>query len=322
METENAYQSDSVYGMGTEIIQQIEGSSEYSSSEIFEATYKRLREIESRLSFFLPDSTVSRLNKSGGKETAIDSDTETVLRQARIVSKASGGAFDITAAPLISLWRKHRRAESVPPLNSIKKAMQKIDYSSIEININSAKIKKGQMIDFGGIGKGYAADEIVKIYKKHGVRSAYINLGGNVLSLGKKRGGIEWSVGIQNPRAPRGDCIGVIYLQDSSIVTSGDYERCYFVDGIRYHHIIDTKSGFPAENALISATVVNPSSMLADAVSTAAFILGLEKGLDLISSFNNTQGVFITKDKDVYVTKGLKGYFHILDAQNYKFYYC
>jgi len=165
------------------------------------------------------------------------------------------------------------------------------------------------MVDLGGIAKGYAGDEAIRIYKEHGLKSAYINLGGNVVVLGGRPDGSPWRIGIQNPRAPNGMYIGIVRVTDKAVVTSGDYERYFEKENVRYHHILDTKTGYPADSGLISSTIVTDVSMDADALSTAAFVLGLEEGMKLVNSLKGVEAIFITGDKRVYVTEGLKSSF-------------
>ena len=168
-------------------------------------------------------------------------------------------------------------------------------------------IKKGMEIDLGGIAKGYAADQIVKYLKSKDVESAIINLGGNVFILGEKEKNTPFKVGIQDPTSEDGSSIGNISVSNKSVVTSGIYERYLEKDGIIYHHMIDPSTGYPFENNLSSVTIISSSSIVGDGLSTTTFGLGLQKGMKLIESLDNTDAIFITKDKKVYTTSNLKG---------------
>ena len=173
---------------------------------------------------------------------------------------------------------------------------------------NSVKLnKKGMEIDLGGIAKGYAADQIVKYLKSKDVESAIINLGGNVFILGEKEKNTPFKVGIQDPTSKDGSSIGNIAVSNKSVVTSGIYERYLEKDGIIYHHMIDPSTGYPFENNLSSVTIISSSSIVGDGLSTTTFGLGLQKGMKLIESLDNTDAIFITKDKKVYTTSNLKG---------------
>lgn len=194
----------------------------------------------------------------------------------------------------------------------VKILMKKMDVESnktVELKEKVELKKVGQSIDLGGIAKGYAGDEAIKIYKKHGIESAYINLGGNVVVLGKKPNGKPWKIGIQNPRDIKGKYIGIVEVSDKAVITSGDYERYFEENGKRYHHIFDPNTGYPANSGLISATIITGLSIEGDALSTAVFVLGLEKGIELVESLEGVEGIFITEDKNIYVTSGLENNF-------------
>jgi thiamine biosynthesis lipoprotein len=164
--------------------------------------------------------------------------------------------------------------------------------------------KTGQSLDLGGIAKGYAADEVRHILTKNGVKSAMINLGGNIVAIGRRPDGKPWQIGIQNPLQPTGIYLGVISAEDKTVVTSGCNERFFMKDGVRYHHIIDPRTGKPAQSGLLSVTAVCKNSAEADALTTALFILGQEKGLKLLKKFK-AEAIFVKEDLSVFATPGL-----------------
>jgi thiamine biosynthesis lipoprotein len=313
------------YGMGTIIEQKVATSSLKISKEICNKVTESLKKLEKDISYFIPDSYVSQINNSGGKrEIIVNSNTRDILTVAHKYYLLSNGAFDITAAPLTALWRVSIGEKTVPIESSILDLIPYISGDGIVVDDKNQKvrIKKGQSIDLGGIGKGYAADIAINLYRTNGISSAFINLGGNVHTLGSKTNGERWMIGLQNPRSFRGDYIAVIAISDMSIVTSGDYEK-YFINGDkRYHHIIDPRTGYPADSDLLSATIVSPASIEADALSTAVFVLGLERGMELIQKTDQAEGILITKKKEVFVTKGLEKSFFVQNkSMDYKFYY-
>ena len=167
----------------------------------------------------------------------------------------------------------------------------------------------GQSIDLGGIGKGFAGDRIREVFKCFDITSAYSNLGGNVVTLGAKPDGRPWRVGIQHPRREQ-ELVGAVAVVDQTVVTSGDYQR-YFTDeqGKRCHHILDPKTGYPAESGLMSVTIVSESSLVADALSTIVFVAGIDKGLECLRSFRHTEAILVDAGLQVYVTRGLEGRF-------------
>lgn len=295
------------YCMGTNVIQRVYKDKGYETVSLAKEELIRLENI---LSFFKPLSEVSLLNDKAGEDyVKLSSETYYIIKKAKKYSKMCGGVFDITAAPLISTWGIFTKNQRVPDLSEIIKAKALINFNDILLDENSCKVKlknKNEKIDLGGIAKGFAADKVKEIYRKNEIQSAFINIGGNVLAVGKKPDGSKWNIGVQNPLEPRGNCIGLVAVEDKSVVTSGDYVRYFIEDGEKYHHILDPRTGYPARSGIMSVTLITENSIDADALSTAAFILGLQEGMKLIKSIKNAEAIFITKDKDVYATKGIK----------------
>jgi thiamine biosynthesis lipoprotein len=164
----------------------------------------------------------------------------------------------------------------------------------------------GQSVDLGGIGKGYAGDRILEVFKEFDISSAYSNLGGNVVTVGAKPDGSPWQIGIQHPRQ-EGTIIGSVSVVNQAVVTSGDYQR-YFTDsqGKRHHHILDPTTGYPAESGLISVSIVTKEPVVADSLSTILFVAGMEKGLEFLRSFPQTEAILVDSGLQVYVTQGLR----------------
>lgn len=300
------------YCMGTNVIQRVYGE-RFIGAGVTHQAAEELKRLEDMLSFYKADSEVSLVNRSAGQEYVhLSKDTLYIIKKAKEYAEVCGGTFDITAAPLIELWGVFTKNQRVPANGEIDDAKALIDYRDILIDEKSSSVKlqrKGQKIDLGGIAKGFAADRVVEIYRNNGIESAFINIGGNVLALGTKPDGSFWNIGIQNPLEPRGECIGAVLAADKTIVTSGDYVRYFEKDNVKYHHILDPRTGYPSASGIMSVTIITESSIDADALSTAAFILGLEKGMKFIESINSVDAVFITKDKKVYTTEGIKDSF-------------
>ncbi|NSW90832.1 MAG: FAD:protein FMN transferase [Firmicutes bacterium] len=312
--------------MGTIITQKVyanngdnEGNANNSSnaSNAVKEVAERLKDIERKMTVNSPDSEVNALNKMAGKgAVSLSQDTIYVLSKAKEYSQLSSGAFDPTVGPLIKAWGISTDKQRVPEEKEIKDLLLLVNYKDLFIDEENLKAKlgrTGQSIDLGGIAKGYAGDEAIKIYKKHGIKSAYINLGGNVVTLGKKPDGTPWKIGIQHPRDVTGKYIGIVEVSDKAVITSGDYERYFEANGKRYHHILDPKTGYPSDSGLISATIITDLSIKGDALSTAVFVLGLEKGMELVESLEGVEGIFITRDKNIYVSSGLRGNFVLKD---------
>ena len=298
------------YLMGTTILQKVYGSE---AQKAVAETSARMKEIEGLMTINAPGGDINRLNEAAGKSgVVLSAETLNLLETAKRYASLSSGAFDVTIGPLVKAWGVFTDHPRVPPQDEIDSLLKLVDYRTLIIDKtkSTARLEKpGQIIDVGGIAKGYAGDEAIEIYMKHNVKSAYINLGGNVVVLGSKPDGSPWRIGIQNPRAANGLYIGIVKVTDKAVVTSGDYERYFEKNNVRYHHIIDTKTGYPADSGLISSTIVTDVSMDADALSTATFVLGLEKGMKLVKSLKGVEAIFITKDRKIYVTEGLKSSF-------------
>ncbi len=255
-------------------------------SRIFDKVVQRVTEIERRMSAFLPDSDISRIRACAGRGfAAIGEDTFRLIQKAVGFSALSDGAFDVTLRPLVELWSIGENGGRIPSDSEIAETLCLAGYRDIEIREDSfeASLKSpGQALDLGGIAKGFAADEAGRILRESGVRSAIVNFGGNILTIGEKPDGQPWKIGILNPFAARGRHLCILEASDEAVVTSGGSEQFFIKDGIRYHHILDPRSGRPAQSGLLSVTVVGPSSVDADALSTALFVLGPEKGIPLL----------------------------------------
>ena len=177
--------------------------------------------------------------------------------------------------------------------------------------------RPGMMLDLGGIAKGYAADVISKMLTDEGVKSAIIDLGGNIFAHGEKVSGDAWKIGIQNPFSNRGEIVGAISVKNKSIVTSGIYERYIEVDGVKYHHILNPETGYPYENDIAGITIISDKSTTGDALSTSVFALGIEEGMKFVEELDDVDAIFVTKEKGIYVTSGIKDNFELRD-ENFK----
>jgi thiamine biosynthesis lipoprotein len=288
-------------GMGTGIGLEAFGPN---AREALEAAGREAKRLEGLFSRFLAGSDVWRLNHAaGGARVSVSPETFSVLRRAREFSRATGGCFDVTVAPLSSLW-DYRRA-AVPEEDEVERARRLTDWRALELRSlrRSARLRPGQAVDLGGIAKGFAGDALMGVFRRHGVRSALVNFGGGVSALGARPDGAPWRVGVRHPR--EGGLAGALWVTECAVVTSGDYERCFFAGGRRYHHLIDPRTGYPADSGLISVTVVADSGITADALSTAAFIAGPDEGLRLIGRVKGAGAVLIDGRMRAFVTRNL-----------------
>ncbi len=292
-------------GMGTGIFHRAYGDK---AGQALQAVKAEARRLERLLSCYCKGSDISRINRLAGiRPEKISQETFDVLSCAAQVQPLCQGAFDITIGPLVDVW-DYKHAKDIPEEASIQRVLPLVNGTDLLLSKSSGTAmlrNKGQAIDLGGVGKGYASDRFMDVFRKCGIRSAFTNIGGNVSALGMKPDGSPWRVGIRHPRQENA-LLGAVVVADESVVTSGDYER-YFIDpkGKRRHHILNPATGYPAESGLISVTVMAKSAMTADALSTAIFVAGMQKGLRLLSSFPDAQAVIADTNLAVYVTPGL-----------------
>jgi len=291
------------------------------ASDAIDKAFERIRDIEKKMTSKADFSEVISINQMAGQDChKVSDDTYFVIKKGLYYSKLSEGKFDITVGPLVSLWGIGTEHARVPTTDEIDEILPLVDYRQVELNENdnSVFLKKQDMsIDLGGIAKGYAADEVAKVLRQNGVKHGTVNLGGNIIVIGAKPDGKPWKIGIQNPFfKTRGSIMATVEVADKTLVTSGPYERYLEKNGNIYHHILDTHSGFPVENDLMSVTIISESSIDADALSTAVFAMGLKEGMNFIERNENLDAVFITKDYKVYITMGISQYkFTIVDSQ-------
>lgn len=276
---------------------------------VIEKTVERLREIENLMSANLPESEVGLINGAAGKSAVkISSDTFNVIETALYYSQLTNGAFDPTIGPLVNLWGIGTDKARIPSNKEIERSLRLVDYRTVILDKEQQSVKlpyAGQALDLGGIAKGYAADEAKRILKANGITSAIVNIGGNIMTLGTRPDGNPWRIGVQDPLGPRNSYIGIIQLIDETAVTSGNYERYFEIGGKRYHHILNPFTGYPSRSGLLSATIITKRSIAADALSTAVYVLGLDRGMELVESLPGIEAIFVTDDFKIYLTKGI-----------------
>lgn len=228
-----------------------------------------------------------------------------LIRKGLYYSELSEGAFNIAIEPLTSLWDFTAEDPQVPEDRLIQEALTKCDYHNVSVSDNNEVILKTEdtAIELGAIAKGYIADRLKDYLISQGVKSAIINLGGNVLCIGGKPDDSSFKIGIQKPFADRSETIAVMDIKDKSVVSSGVYERCFEQDGTLYHHLLNPRTGYPYDNGLIAVTIISDESVDGDALSTTCFALGLEDGMKLAESLDNVQAFFVTSDYEIHYTK-------------------
>ncbi|MDP1853177.1 MAG: FAD:protein FMN transferase [Candidatus Omnitrophota bacterium] len=265
-----------------------------------EAAFKEIEHIDDLMSNYKPESEISRLNKDG--QVKASPETLAVVKASKKLFRFSEGAFDITVGPLIKLWnvkgnmQKDASLIRIPGEGKIKEALSCVGTNFIDIDEKNSIIrlkKKSVILDLGAIAAGYAVDRAIAVLKQNGVRNALVNAGGEIYCLGKK-GFSYWKVGLQNPRKKDG-VADIVKLRNRAVATSGDYEQFFVYENKRYAHIIDPRTGYPVDNGIISVSVFADDCTTADALGTAIFVLGKEKGEQLAKRFKNVEVKIITK---------------------------
>ncbi len=301
-----AYEEHRV-AMGTLVSVTIFGGDEESARAAIGVAFDTMARVEHLTTRYSPGSDVERINASGGG--SVDAGVARVVERALEVAETTGGAFDPTVAPLVDLW-DFGRDMVLPEHQDILKALERVGYSRVEVDTSASLVTlRGAEIDLDGIAKGYAVDRAIEALREMGVKSAIVDAGGDVRLLGSAPRGGAWRIGVKDPR--KEGLLGVIVLDEGSAATSGDYQRCGFVDGVRYHHILNPRTGYPARG-VISVTVVCEMCIDADALATAVFVLGPDDGLEFVEATPGVECVIARGDAEVdeiLVSSGLVGRF-------------
>ena len=266
--------------------------------EIPEEAFPLLQKYDKLFSATNPDSELYKLNKNGKSE--VDSELSEVIKKSLEYSEISGGSFDITVRPLKELWG-FSETPKVPSKAQIETALQKVDYKAVKVDGNKVNLG-GTRIDLGGIAKGYIADKLAELYIEKDI-DGIINLGGNIMLPKPQKK--PYKIGITDPKNTN-EIIATVSTKSGAVVTSGTYERNFTENGKTYHHVLDTKSGYPVKSGIASATVLSSSATDADALSTILICLGGNEGLKLINSLENTEAILVTDSGEIKLSKGLK----------------
>ena len=266
-----------------------------------------IERLDAALSIGNPDSEISRLNEQGSAQ--LSQDTYGLFLRAMELSQDTGGLFDATVFPLVRLWGFYDKAYHVPTQEELARSMALVGSGRVSHDnaTRTVTLDAGQSIDLGAIGKGYASQRVTELMKQSGVTSAMLSLGGNIQCLGSKPDGSPWNIGIRDPWSDAGALYCAVKVRDKAVITSGGYERFFVMDGKTYLHILDPRTGYPAESGLSSVSIITPDGILGDGLSTALYIMGLDKASDYWRAHRQDfEAVFITDDGSLYATIGLK----------------
>ena len=267
------------------------------NDRIIEETLKLMKDAASRFDIYSPKSEISKINQTNASRISLSKEMAYVLETAQKIAQLSSGAFDATIYPLTILWDINRR--KIPPSpEEIKEKLPLVDYRQIKLDGQYlVKLNPGSKIDLNGIAKGYLVDLAAEYLQEKGIRTGLVNAGGNIRCFGNK----VFSIGVRHPRSLN-DILTVIKLKNQSIATSGDYENYFFYQGKRYHHLLQPDTGYPAATC-ISVSIISKKAIIADALSTAVFVAGAEKGLKLIQKFPDTAGLIVTSEGKIIATR-------------------
>ncbi|MFH0947900.1 MAG: FAD:protein FMN transferase [Elusimicrobiota bacterium] len=299
--------------MGTTVEIKVWSFDEAIARKSISNAFDEIARVENIFSVYKPASEISQLNKNGS--AVVSDEVVQLVKKSNYFSETFGGAFDITVLPIIELWKNAKKVGKTPEEKEIKNTLELVSWRNILIDdfIKNGKItfaKKGMKIDLGGIAKGYAVDCAVDVLKKNGVQTGMVNAGGDVRCFGDK----IWKIALQNPRN-KNDFIAVLKIKNKAVTTSGDYERYFFLDKRKISHIISPFTGYPADKS-ISSTVIAETCTDADALATVIFVLGYEKGIELVEKYKNAECLIIDspkanllgKERKIYKTTGFAHY--------------
>jgi thiamine biosynthesis lipoprotein len=279
-----------------------------------DVAFARLRQIEEELSAQKLDSQIAAVNAASGVHSVVVGDDALAMVKKDLGYAAmSDGAFDPSVGPLVQLWGIGTDHARLPSEAEIQSALSLVNWKDIVLDESAHTIflkRRGMALDLGSGTKGYATDELVKLLAQRGVTSAIIDLGGNIFAMGSNPDAKPWRIGLQDPESTRGAYLGIASLIDKTMVTSGVYERFFIKDGKRYHHIFDTKTGYPVDNGLTSVTIITTKSFDADGCTTVLFTLGRQKGLELGEKLG-LDVIMVDDTHKVYVTPGVSKYFEL-----------
>lgn len=278
------------------------------SESAVSAAMEEVQRLDALLSTGNEASEIFRINKEG--HGTISEDTENILQRAMEIYQVTDGLFDFTVYPLMELWGFTSQEYHVPDDEELSGVLSLVDASKVRLSGTEVTLSEGQQMDFGGIAKGYTSAKVMEIFRKYGITSGMVSLGGNVQVLNTKPDGAKWQIGIQDPDSEQGEVLAVLSVENRAVITSGGYERYFEEDGNTYIHIIDPRTGYPANAGLASVTIVSEDGTLADALSTSLYIMGF---MDAVSFWetcaNEFDMVLITDDGEIYITDGISSGF-------------
>ena len=283
----------------------------YGESGLIDQSESLIASLESLVSVTDTGSELYAINQTGSG--TLTGKASSLMEQALEICRRTDGALDLSIYPIVRAWGFTTGSYQVPDEAEIQALLPLVDYRKIQYDAadGDVTLPVGMKIDLGSVAKGYAGQLVAQMLREHGVQSALLNLGGNVQTVGAKPDGSPWQIGIKDPQGE--DAMMVLSVEDQAVVTSGGYERYFEQDGQTYWHIMDPSTGHPADSGLISVTIVGDEGVVCDGLSTALFVMGLEKAADLWAQSCDFEAVFVTASGEVYITEGLRDRFALTE---------
>ena len=283
----------------------------YGESGLINQSESLIASLESLVSVTDTGSELYAINQTGSG--TLTGKASSLMEQALEICRRTDGALDLSIYPIVRAWGFTTGSYQVPDEAEIQALLPLVDYRKIQYDAatGTVTLPEGMEIDLGSVAKGYAGQLAAQMLREHGVQSALLNLGGNVQTVGTKPDGSPWQIGIKDPQGE--DAMMVLSVEDQAVVTSGGYERYFEQDGQTYWHIMDPSTGHPADSGLISVTIVGDEGVVCDGLSTALFVMGLEKAADLWAQSGDFEAVFVTASGEVYITEGLRDRFALTE---------
>ena len=301
------------YAMNTYITMTLYGENAEKSAEEAKAEILRLEKLFAHDDI---NSDIGKINRCSSAQ--VSDETVEIIKKSAEISALTDSAADITVFPVVKAWGFTEKEYKVPAQAEISSLLGNVDYRKITVSENTVTVPENVQITLGCIATGYASNKAAQIIKEHGTDSAVLSLGGNVQTVGTKNDGEAWNIAISDPQNTDSS-IGTLSVKETAVVTSGAYQQNFTKGGKTYHHIINPKTGYPSDSGLTSVTVVCSDGATADALSTALFVMGLSKGIELYKNSQNFEAVFVDENRKIYVTDGLKDSFTLNESSGYSY---
>ena len=283
----------------------------YGDAALLDEAETLIGSLEEQVSVTDEHSDIYAIDHTGSD--SLSGNAAELMEQALEICRRTDGALDLSIYPIVRAWGFTTGSYQVPDEETIQSLLPLVDYTQIQYDAatGTVTLPEGMEIDLGSVAKGYAGQLAAQMLREHGVQSALLNLGGNVQTVGAKPDGSPWQIGIKDPQGE--DAMMVLSVEDQAVVTSGGYERYFEQDGQTYWHIMDPFTGRPADSGLLSVTIVGDEGVVCDGLSTALFVMGLEKAADLWAQSGDFEAVFVTASGEVYITEGLRDHFALTE---------